>query len=81
MFDEAIQPYCDAREIRLHDFFVPETTYKRLAKDGQDFRKTARTILGTKAPDFVSQFLQRDKDGIPRSRTIVSWDNAKPIDQ
>lgn len=81
VFDEAIQAFCDSREIRLHDFFVPETTYSRLAKDGQEFRKTARQMLGTLAPEFVSKCLQRDKAGIPRSRTIIAWDNAKPIDQ
>jgi hypothetical protein len=79
-FDQEIQAYCDGREIRLHDFFVPETTYKRLAKDGQDFRQTSRRILGSKAPEFVSKFLQRDKDGIPRSRTIIAWENSRSLD-
>ena len=81
VFETLVSEYCDKEEIRLHDFFVPETTYKRLAKDGRDFRKTARSILGSKAPDFVAKFLQRDKNHIPKSRTIIAWDNSKPIDQ
>lgn len=79
-FDEGIQEYCDGRKIRLHDFFVPEITYKRLARDGQAFRKSAREILGAQAPEFVSKFLQRDKDGIPRSRTLIAWENARSLD-
>ena len=81
VFDETIQAFCDSREIRLHEFFVPETTYSRLAKDGQEFRKTARTMLGSVAPEFVSQCVQRDKAGIARSRTIIAWENAKSLDQ
>ena len=73
--------YCEARDIRLVDFYKPETTWQRVAKDGQAFRKSAREILGNGAPDFISKFLQRDKDGIPKSRTIIAWDNSKPIDQ
>lgn len=80
-FQEDVQKYCDEESINLHRFFVPETTYKRLAKDGLAFRKAARSILGNQAPDFVSKFLQRDKDNIPKSRTIIAWDNAKPIDK
>ncbi len=80
-FDSTMQSYCVEHEIYLHRFFVPETTYGRLAKDGQNFRKSAREILGSKAPDFVAQCLQRDKAGIPKSRTLIAWDNAKPIDQ
>lgn len=79
--DDSLQAFCDCREIRLHDFYVPETTYSRLAKDGQEFRKTARQMLGPIAPDFIAQCVQRDKAGIGRSRTIIAWDNAKPIDQ
>lgn len=78
---EDLQTFCDAREIRLYEFFAPVTTYTRLAKDGQNFRKFARQTLGPAAAEFVSRCLQRDKDNIPRSRTIIAWDNAKPIDQ
>lgn len=78
---EDLIAFCDQREIRLHEFYVPVTSYTRLAKDGQDFRKSARKILGHLAPEFVSRCLQRDKDNIPRSRTIISWDNSKPLDQ
>jgi hypothetical protein len=79
-FDGKMQDYCVENEIFLIQFFVPETTYSRLAKDGQNFRKSAREILGSKAPGFVAQCLQRDKAGIPKSRTIIAWENLKQID-
>lgn len=73
--------FCDEKEIRLHEFYSPITSYTRVQKDGQEFRKTARQRLGTLAPEFISHCLQRDKDNIPRSRTIIAWDNAKPLSQ
>lgn len=62
-------------------FWQPVTKYDRVQKDGQTYRKAARELLGPMAPDFISTSLQRDKNGIPKSRTIIAWDNAKPIDQ
>lgn len=66
---------------QLSKFWVAETKFSRLAKDGQAYRKNARQILGSTAPAFISASLQRDKGGIPKSRTIIAWDNAKPTNQ
>jgi len=66
---------------QLSKFWVSVTKFDRLQKDGQSYRKTAREILGSTAPAFIAASLQRDKGGIPKSRTIIAWDNAKSIDQ
>ena len=49
--------------------------------DGQTYRKTARELLGHNAPAFIAASLQRNKNGIPKSRTVIAWEHAKPIDQ
>jgi hypothetical protein len=63
------------------EFFRETRKFERIQKDGQDFRKQARLLLAERAPAFISAALQRDKAGIPKSRTLIAWDNAKPIDQ
>jgi hypothetical protein len=30
---------------------------------------------------LVSAVTQKDKAGIPKSKTVVAWDDAKPLDQ
>lgn len=62
-------------------FWKPVSKFDRIQKDGQAYRKAARELLGTTAPQFIAASLQRDKGGIPKSRTIIAWENAKPIDQ
>lgn len=62
-------------------FWNDTRKFERVQKDGQAYRKTARELLGEHAPYFVAASLQRDKNGIPKSRTIIGWDNAKPLDQ
>jgi hypothetical protein len=79
--DKAVDQFVVEHNVNLGEFYQPVTSFVRIPKDGQAFRKTARAQLGTLAPEFLSRCLQRDKDGIPRSRTIIAWDNAKPIDQ
>jgi|GEM_PF-1314307 len=65
---------------RLDKFFAYNPKFERVQKDGQLYRKLARELLGSTAPAFINASLQRDKAGIPKSRTIIGWDNAKPID-
>ena len=65
----------------FRDFWQPVSSLARIQKDGQSYRQTARELLGSTAPVFISASLQRDKSGIPKNRTIIAWDNAKPIDQ
>ena len=66
---------------QLDRFFSETRKFERLQKDGQIYRKTAREILGSTAPSFIAASLQRDKAGIPKSRTVIAWDNARPLDQ
>lgn len=62
-------------------FFAIPGKYERVPKDGQEFRRLARAVLGSAASRFVHVCLSRDKAGIPKSRTIIAWDNVKPLDQ
>lgn len=62
-------------------FFGEVRKFERVQKDGQTYRKTARELLAEHAPEFIAASLQRDKSGIPKSRTIIAWENAKTIDQ
>jgi hypothetical protein len=62
-------------------FWQPVSKFDRIQKDGQAYRKTAREILGELAPTFIAASLQRDKAGIPKSRTIIAWENTKQLDQ
>lgn len=66
--------------VHFGKFWQPVTKLERVQKDGQTYRKTAREILGPVAPTFIAASLQRDKAGIPKSRTLIAWENAKPID-
>ena len=61
-------------------FFAASGKLDRVQKDGQEFRQKARAAFGLGAPEFVALCLQRDKAGIPKSRTIIAWDNARKID-
>lgn len=66
--------------VHFGKFWQPVTKLDRVQKDGQTYRKTARELLGPVAPSFIAASLQRDKAGIPKSRTIIAWENAKSID-
>jgi hypothetical protein len=64
----------------LPKFFTASNKLDRVQKDGQSFRKAARETFEHTAPVFIAACLQRDKAGIPKSRTIIAWENVKPID-
>ena len=66
---------------QLSKFFTDTRKFERIQKDGQTYRKMAREILGSTAPAFIAASLQRDKAGIPKSRTIIAWENSKAIAQ
>jgi len=61
-------------------FYRPQLTYERAPADGQALRRLAREMLGTAAPELISRLIVRDKHGIPRSRTVIAWDQPRPID-
>ena len=66
----------------VEKFFKDVRKFERVPKDGNAFRKLARKLL---APDafakLISACTSRDKAGIPKSKTVIGWDDAKPIDQ
>lgn len=72
----------DQHLAKLPLFFRDKRTFARVPKDGQAFRKIARKNLD---PDTVAKLIhavtQRDKDGIAKSKTVIAWDDAKPVDQ
>ncbi len=72
----------DEHAAKLPLFFKDKRSFNRVPKDGLAFRKLARKQLD---PDTVAKLIQsvtqRDKDGIAKSKTVIAWDDAKPLDQ
>jgi hypothetical protein len=68
---------------KLDVFFKDTRVFERKHKDDANkFRILARTEL---APDtfasLIAACVAKNKDGIPKSKTVIAWDDAKPIDQ
>ena len=72
----------DEHAAKMPLFFKDTRSFVRVPKDGQAFRKIARAQLD---PDtfakLISAVTQRDKKGIIKSKTVVAWDDEKPIEQ
>jgi hypothetical protein len=67
---------------KLPQFFKDTRTFERVPKDGQKFRQLAREILEADCfAALISAATQRSKAGIPKSKTVIAWDDAKPLDQ
>ena len=67
---------------KLPKFFKDTRKFERLPKDGNAFRKLARKLLEPDAfASLIAACTSRDKDGIPKSKTVIAWDDVKPIDQ
>lgn len=72
-----------AVHIQLHDsigaamkqFFKP--MWKNIHSDGKAFRARAVELFGDKAAALITTCLARDKDGIPKSKMVVAWNEAK----
>lgn len=64
----------------LPRFFRPSTKLDRVPKDGEAFRKLARTLLEP-APfaQLIRAATARDKNQIAKCRTVVAWDDAKQL--
>ena len=72
----------DQHADKLPQFFKDTRTFERVPKDGQKFRQIAREILEADCfAALISAATQRGKGGIPKSQTVVAWDDTKPIDQ
>lgn len=68
--------------IHLVKFFKDVRKFERVPKDGNEFRKLARKLLSPAAfAELIQACTARDKTGMPKSKTIIGWDDAKPLDQ
>lgn len=66
---------------KLPLFYAASTKLARVPKDGVEFRRTARAhLLPEACAALISASLQRDKSGIPRSSTVIAWDDLRPND-
>lgn len=66
----------------LPRFFKQSTKFARVPEDGEDFRILARAILEPdKFAALIQAVTQRDKKGIAKSKIVVGWKDAKPLDQ
>ena len=67
---------------KLPQFFKDTRSFERVPKDGQKFRQLAREILEADCfAALISASTQRGKGGIAKSKTVVAWDDAKPVNQ
>lgn len=67
---------------KLPLFFKDKRSFCRVPKDGQAFRKLARKQLDADTmAKLISAVTQRDKSGIAKSKTVIAWDDAKPVEQ
>jgi hypothetical protein len=67
---------------KLSLFFNDTRVFERIQKDGKAFRRFARENLpGDVFAKLVQACTDRKKDGIAKSRIVVDWDAAKPLDQ
>jgi hypothetical protein len=60
-------------------FFRSVRVFKSNFDSGKQFRTKAGELLGSEAPAFISACLQRDKDGIPKSKVRIEWQRAEQI--
>ncbi len=68
---------------KLPKFFKDTRVFERTKKDDANkFRVFARKEL---EPDIyaklIAALVSKDKEGIPKSKTVIAWSDAKPIDQ
>jgi hypothetical protein len=67
---------------QLDKFYKDTRKFIRVPKDGNAFRKLARQLLTSRAfADLIQACTVRNKAGMAQSKTVIAWDDAKPIDQ
>lgn len=63
-------------------FYAVSNKFARVPKDGDALRKLARQLLTPeKFALLIRAATTRNKDGIAKSRVVVAWADAKPLDQ
>jgi hypothetical protein len=76
---DQVKAICGDKIVR---FFKASTKLDRVPKDGEAFRKLARELLDSDAfAKLIHAVTARDKKGIAKSKTVIAWDDAKPVDQ
>jgi hypothetical protein len=65
----------------ISKFFKRTAKFERVQKEGEAFRKQARALLDPESfAKLIQAVTQRSKDGIAKSKTVIAWDEAKPLD-
>lgn len=65
---------------KFFELFKESHKYERATSDGYKFRSLARTLLEpTEFAKLIRSCTARDKSGLARSKTVIAWDDAKPI--
>jgi len=63
---------------RLNHLYKRTVVYARVPKDGKAFRAAAAAHWPPdEAAKIISAAISRDKHGIPKSRVVVAWNQAK----
>jgi hypothetical protein len=72
----------EEHKAKLSKFFKDTRSFERVPKDGKAFRKLARELLPSVTfAALVKASTSTNKDGIAKSKTVIAWDDAKPLDQ
>lgn len=66
---------------KLSAFFKDTRVFERKHKDDANkFRQFARKELNADTyAKLISACVSKDKDGIPKSKTVIAWGEAKPL--
>lgn len=80
-FGEGTAKHAALKELcgdRLPHLYKRVVKFECRAKDGKAFRRTAAEYWSPDdAARIISAAIARDKDGIPKSRIVIAWDQAK----
>jgi hypothetical protein len=69
-----------AAKTLLERFFSPPSKWETKFDDGQKFRAAAAEWLSPEvAPKFIAACRQTDKNGLPKSKTVINLDDAERI--
>jgi hypothetical protein len=60
---------------KIDEFF--KRAWVNRFRDGQAFRAHAREVLADRAPSLITACLSRDKEGIPKNKTVIAWSEAR----
>lgn len=74
---QALDGLCGAK---LSHLYKRKVIFERVPKDGKLFRKQAAEFWEPdEAAKIISASIARDKDGIPKSRIVVAWDQLAAL--